>query len=68
MNEVKPLNKQEIIRRAADQKGIIVHVDNDHDAHLRGRLHVFKRLGILYVEHAAGNHLRFKLKKDTYLL
>jgi len=68
MTEAKPLNKEEIILRASREKGIVVHVDHDCDAHLRGRLHVFRRLGILYTEAAPGKQLRFKLKKDTYLL
>ncbi len=65
---MKPLHKDEIILKASSTKGLVVHADHDYDAHLRGRLHVFRRLGILYVEKAAGNQLRFKLAKDTYLL
>lgn len=68
MNEARPMNKQDIILKASGSKGLVVHAEHDYDAHLRGRLHVFRTMGILYVEKAAGNQLRFKLKKDTHLL
>lgn len=64
----QPMSKHRILNLASRDSGLIVHAENDHDANLRARLHVFRVMGLLYVEKDGGKLLRFKLKKDTHLL
>lgn len=63
----KHLTKDKILLLASREEGIKIHPNDWQQSDLYGRLRIFRLRGFVSVK-KEGNHLCFKLTKDTHLL